>query len=104
MVFTPYLGVKMLPAIKPIETAAPNPSAADPVCTVTNAAETPASATTEPIERSIPPVKITYVIPTAKIPMTAMLKATFTRLSNEKNDGARKANTAISSKMAKTMM
>ena len=36
----------------------------------------------------MPPVKITNVIPTARMPITATLKATLIRFSNERNCGA----------------
>ncbi|MEP7037157.1 MAG: hypothetical protein ABI891_02340, partial [Acidobacteriota bacterium] len=67
---------------------------------VTIAAATPPTAPTEPIDRSIPSVKITNVIPTAKMPMTAIESAMLIKFSNDRKCGAIAAKTIASSRIA----
>src|SRR5215217_6674388 len=67
------------------------------------AATTPHSAATEPTDRSMPPVKITAVIPTERIPVIAMLNATLIRFGTERNCGAMMAKTKDSTMIATTI-
>ncbi len=68
------------------------------------AAANPASARTDPTERSMPPVRITNVIPTARTPVIAMLSPTLRRFSTDKNCGESNAKTTASATIASRMM
>jgi hypothetical protein len=67
---------------------------------VINAAVIPQSAITEPIPKSIPPVRITNVIPTAKIAISAFFTAIFTRFPVVRKLSEREANTMHSNRIA----
>ena len=64
---------------------------------ISEAAKTAVIAQTEPTERSMPPVKITKVIPMATIPTKEKLRVTLIRFSTCRNCGMETA-------MIKTMM
>ncbi len=52
--------------------------------TISPAASVPASAITEPTERSMPPVRITYVIPTAMMALIETWRPTFSMLLTDR--------------------
>ena len=58
------------------------------------AATTPASATTEPSDKSTPPVRSTSVTPTARMPLIEIWRATLTRLVVVRNAGWAKDSAA----------
>ena len=61
---------------------------------------TAASVMTVPIERSIPPVMITNVTPSARMPLTEVASRIPTMLSNVRKFGDRSENTMISTTSA----
>ena len=76
VISAPFPRPQARPTTRPTAAAAAIGSPAS--CAVPSA--TPASATIEPTDRSMPPVRITNVIPTATIPMNALCSTTLTRL------------------------
>ena len=61
------------------------------------AVPTPASASTEPTDRSMPPVMITMVMPMPRRPITEVCSRIVSPLFTEKNDWLAKAKPTISS-------
>src|SRR5581483_7985964 len=70
----------------PVATSvAPMPPSVGSSAWAARAARTPESATTDPTDRSMPPVRMTAVVPTDMMPTMATESATLTRLASEKN-------------------
>src|SRR5581483_10817705 len=71
------------PQIPPSAMPAERPASDPPACAA-NAATIPMRATPDPTERSMPPVRITAVIPTPSTPTMALDSATLIRFATEK--------------------
>src|SRR5947209_2740583 len=84
------------PHAAPAATAAAMPSNTGAPFVIANAPTTPASAITDPTERSIPPATITTVMPIAMIVITAVWRATPARFPEERNFGSSAAMTTHS--------
>jgi hypothetical protein len=71
------------PLARPRSVVAPTPASTDGSAPMPDnaAVMTPAAATSAPTERSIPPVRITNVIPSATSPGMLVWRRTFTRFS-----------------------
>ncbi len=73
------------PIAMPTSSPASTPASTPCPCTSTSAQTTPDRPTTEPTERSMPAVRITNVIPAARIAVNAFWRSTFDRFSAVKN-------------------
>ena len=93
------------PFVSPSAVAAPTPATSEAIIPLadTFAATTPATATREPTDRSIPPVRITTVIPSATSPSMLFCRSTFSRFSGVAKEPYRttpRTQTAISATSA----
>ena len=82
-------------ATRPAKTAPPRPTRGS-----SQTASVPISATTAATDRSMPPIKITSVMPKASTALIEICWARCSRLSSERNCGTQIRNTARSKTMA----
>jgi hypothetical protein len=73
------------PTTRPTRRPAPIPAASPKPRTRTSAHRIPERATTDPTDRSMPPVRIAKLIPAARIAVNAFWRRTFITFSREKN-------------------
>src|SRR3990172_9098960 len=98
----PYATAMPLTAPNPVPTASPasNATASGAPPFNTPASTAPAMARTEPTDRSIPPVRITNVMPAAMIALIETWRVTLSRLPTVRNDGDSTVSAAINNTMA----
>jgi hypothetical protein len=91
------------PLTAPQSIATPRPAATDGATPARGNSQTvtvPTSATTAPTDRSIPPIRITRVIPNARIALTEICWARSSRFSAVRNCGTQARNTPSSTTTA----
>ena len=87
------------PTSSPVATA----TGSGPPRASTSAQSTPASATTEPTERSMPPVRMAKLMPAARIAVNAFWRSTFRRLPGVRNESVARPSTRHSAASAMKM-
>ena len=95
----PLIAPVIRPTTRPVSTA----SGSGRPRTRRSAQITPESPTTEPTERSMPAVRMTNVIPAARMAVNAFWRSTFDRFAGVKNESVASARTTHSSASATKM-